>query len=241
MEMRCSFRVILLSGCRISAALSADEIRLPHRLPHPVYPLLLEGVVVSRIESGPDAGSVIVKGDVQLGIDKLSGVMLKLLTEAPPYWSGPAPPLVTTPALEIGERGIWKIQAMIGTVGPMNSPGYGRTWPVIEGRNPEFGEVSAWLRLMANSSERYERQMDVEGRKYPAPQPRAWRAGDAPMRVFTPGAASAAGTHRPLQPAPPVADRPWGMSAAAWLVALIGAVLFGFLTGLGCARRGRGA
>ena len=141
--------------------------------------MIFEGRVVS-IDNEMPGKPAVLHGRFMRNQAPLS-LYVSAFTEHPNYWSGLGPPLVTTPPLQVGEKGFWLTGCRMGQVFVVNRPAYGRPWPVITGRDPEYGDVKAWAEQLATSRERLE---DLEGKQWPAPPSRAKPAPPNPPGIL---------------------------------------------------------
>ena len=122
---------------------------------------------------------------------------------------------------------------MAGSASVLYEPGFGRLWPVVEGRDEEYLDVKAWVALLAESKER---QDDIEGKKWPAPPPKGKPAPVKPAsfieRVLGDGAAA------PSNKPPSNGPEPRGVKAAwPWLAGMFAALVLGLLLGVGIAKK----
>ena len=142
-------------------------------------------------------------------------------------------PRYLQPPLRIGERGYWTVKCMAGSAWVLYEPGFGRLWPVVEGRDGEYPEVKAWAALMAESKER---QADVDGKQWPAPPAKPKPAPAKPAGLIE--------RLLPVEPAPRPAMPPSGSveprgfkASWPWLTGMLVSLVLGLLIGAGLARK----
>lgn len=109
---------------------------------------------VQAIEAGADASSLAARLVVTRVYSGPSGLVGRgFLVPTSDNGHGGAHAIIR-PALRVGENGLWALRETDGRLAPVSSDFRSRSWPVIEGRELDFGSLrrELWVERELDSS-----------------------------------------------------------------------------------------